>query len=156
MQFDNFQPKDREISSLTESQAWKRDYSSSLGAVDKWNKLYKVICSENKEIPLKQMAIKSKHENQLFDKIFQNFTYGKPIRDLKYKIAYLDEFENFENGPLDLKYYKKIRKLAKIENEKFDMYNDIHANIMEKMISKMDSKTMRLKKAELVRTTTRI
>ena len=68
----------------------------------------------------------------------------------------MDEFEDFENGPLDLKYYKKIRKLAKIENEKFDMYNDIHANIMEKMISKMDSKTMRLKKAELVRTTTRI
>ena len=32
------------------------------GAIDKWSKLYKLICSENKEIPIKQMAIKAKHE----------------------------------------------------------------------------------------------
>ena len=68
----------------------------------------------------------------------------------------MDETEDFENGPLDLKYYKKIRKLARIENEKFDKYNTIHANMMEKMISKMESKSAGLKKAELVRTTTRI
>ena len=32
------------------------------GAIDKWSKLSKLIFTESKEIPLKQMAIKAKHE----------------------------------------------------------------------------------------------
>ena len=56
------------------------------GAIDKWSKLSKLIFSENKEIPIKQMAIKAKHEQQIYDEINNNFANGKSIGELRYKL----------------------------------------------------------------------
>ena len=38
---------------LKEEIAWVADYPSWYGAIEKWNKLSKVICGENKDVPLK-------------------------------------------------------------------------------------------------------
>ena len=59
------------------------------------------------QIPLKQMAWKSKHEDRIFKQIYENFTYGKSISHLRRRLANLNENMKFEGGPKD-KAYKKL------------------------------------------------
>ena len=48
---------------------WFADYPSIVAAKKKWKKLYEIILDKKSVIPLKQMAIKKKHEDLIFDKM---------------------------------------------------------------------------------------
>ena len=51
------------------------------------------------DIPLKQMMTKAKHEDIIFQKIFQNFTKWKSIKGERSKLANLNEHMKFKGGP---------------------------------------------------------
>ena len=44
-------------------------YPSIVNAKKKWKKLYEIIMDKKSVIPLKQMAIKKKHEDLIFEKM---------------------------------------------------------------------------------------
>ena len=72
------------------------------------------------------MSIKAKHEEKIFAQIYENFTYGKPINDLRQDLIDLDENQEFGGGPTCPFYQRKIRKIAKEEHEKIDRFDFVH------------------------------
>lgn len=44
-------------------------YPSIVNAKKKWKKLYEIILDKKSAIPLKQMALKKKHEDLIFEKM---------------------------------------------------------------------------------------
>ena len=73
-----------------------------------WKKLYKIIMDKRTDIPLKQMAIKAKHEDLIFKKILANFSRGKSITEEREKLANLNEHMKFKGGPKDNLYKRKV------------------------------------------------
>ena len=94
---------------LKEEMTWVKDYPSWHGAIEKWNRLSKVICTDNTDVPLKQMAIKAKHEKLIYEEIFYNFARGKPITEQRKKLINLDENMKFKGCPTDKAYIRKVR-----------------------------------------------
>ena len=62
MQFEDEKTQNDKIMANLSEDDVRKISPSWAGAIDKWSKLSKLIFSENKEIPIKQMAIKAKHE----------------------------------------------------------------------------------------------
>ena len=52
MHFEDETKSDRNMAGLAEDDVRKLS-PSWVGAVEKWNKLYKLICTESKEVPIK-------------------------------------------------------------------------------------------------------
>ena len=58
------------------------------------------------------MALKKKHEDLIFEKIFANFAKGKSIRHERSKLERLNENMRFKGGPDDKKYRRKVMSLC--------------------------------------------
>ena len=55
------------------------------------------------------MCFKSKHQEQLYERIQKNFTEGKDISRERHKLAFLNENMRFKGGPKDKNYEKQIK-----------------------------------------------
>ena len=86
-------------------------FPSIVNAKKKWKKVYQIVMDKDKKIPLKQMAWKAKHEDKIFQQIFESFTYGRSISHLRRRLANLNENMKFEGGPKDKAYKKKIQSM---------------------------------------------
>lgn len=75
-----------------------------------WNKLYQVILDQKSQIPVKQMALKVKHQSVIFDQIYANFAKGKSISGERKKLATLSENMRFKGGPMDRSYARKCNR----------------------------------------------
>ena len=87
-------------------------------AKGQWNKLFRIICDYNKDIPLKQMTLKAKHEQLVYNQILSNFTRGKPINSERRYLAKLDENMKFVGGPTDKTYARKIQSVDLPDNKR--------------------------------------
>ena len=77
-------------------------------AKKKWKRLYEIIMDKRSLIPLKQMALKAKHEQVIFDSILKKWTLGKSISTERRKLATLNENMRFKGGPTDRKYARRL------------------------------------------------
>ena len=60
--------------------------------------------NEDSKIPLKQMALKSKHQDVIFNQILSKWAKGKSISVERYKLKTLNENMKFKGGPSDRAY----------------------------------------------------
>ena len=67
-----------------------------------------MICKDEYEIPIKQMSLKAKHEQLVYDQIQTNFSVGKPINVERKHLSMINENMDFEGGPSDKKYARKV------------------------------------------------
>ena len=68
-----------------EDYGWMEEFPTYVKAKKMWKKLAKVILKDNKDIPLKQMAIKAKHEHVLFKQMYVTFNFVHLISLLSYQ-----------------------------------------------------------------------
>ena len=69
------------------------------------------------------MAIKAKHEQQIYSDIYKCFTKGKPIGELRQKLEDIDENDIFPGGYTDKNYLRKLQAIAAKEGEKMNKIN---------------------------------
>ena len=103
------------------SQQLQKEYNpSTVKAKKKWKRLYEYIFDKRKQIPLKQMALKAKHEYVLYQQIEANLAKGKSIDEERRLLATLDENMKFKGCPTDRAYAKKVgRPLHLLKTQAF-------------------------------------